>query len=41
MLYNIEIVKLVSAFQNYRNFSDVIAEKTKSENENSEPIESG
>ena len=35
-----EIANSVSAFQSYRNFSDVIAERTKQASENSEPIKS-
>ena len=36
-----ELVNRVSAFQNYQNFSDVIAERPKPASENSEPIKSG
>ena len=34
-----EIVNRASAFQNYQNFSDVIAKRTKPASENSKPIE--
>ena len=37
-LYKMEIVNHVSVFQNYQNFSDVIAERPKLASENSQPI---
>ena len=40
ILYKMEPVNRVSAFQNYQIFSDVIAERTKQASENSEPIKS-
>ena len=40
ILYKMEIVNRVSAFQNYQNFSDIIPEKPKPASENSEPIKS-
>ena len=39
-LYKMEIVNHVSVFQNYQNFSDVIAERPKLASENSQPIKS-
>ena len=40
ILYKMDMVNRVSAFQNYHNFSDVIAEQTKQASEKSEPLKS-